>query len=111
MKWVSTLFWMAIFLLAILFSVQNRVPVTLRFGLYPLEREPWFEIPEVPLFLVILCGIFLGFLIGGFGDLYKRFQLKRTLRQNQKVIERLEREVDSLRSPAEEKPPLGKKEP
>jgi hypothetical protein len=35
-------------------------------------------------------------LIGSIGDLYRHFQLKKTLRQNQKMIERLEREIQSL---------------
>jgi uncharacterized integral membrane protein len=102
---------MVIFLVAIFFSIQNRDPVTLRFGLYPFQSEPWFEVPEVPLFLVILCGIFLGLLIGGIGDLYKRFQLKRAIRQNQKVIERLEKEVDSLRNSPLDRPSSAKDEP
>jgi len=109
-KWVSTLFWMAIFILAIFFFIQNKDMVTLRFGLYPLQSEPWFEV-EAPLFAAILGGIFLGLLIGGFGDLFKRLQLKRVLRQNQKVIEMLEKEVDSLRSPTVDKPPSTRAEP
>ena len=111
MKWVSTLFWMVIFLLAIFFSIQNRGPVTLRFGLYPFRSEPWFEVPDVPLFLVILCAIFLGLLAGGVGDFYKRFQLKRAIRQNQKVIQQLEKEVDSLRTPPVDRLPSAKDEP
>ena len=79
----------------ILFSFQNRDEVVLRFGLYPLQNYLW-EIPKIPLFLVILCSIFLGVLIGGLGDLYRHFQLKKTLRQNQRMIERLEKEIQSL---------------
>lgn len=79
----------------ILFSMQNRDEVILRFGLYPLQNYLW-EIPKIPLFLVILCSIFLGVLIGGLGDLYRHFQLKKTLRQNQRMIERLEKEIQSL---------------
>jgi hypothetical protein len=76
-KWVKTLFWMAIFFFAILFSMQNQEWVTLRLGLYPIENYHW-EVPKVPLFLVVLCSIFFGILIGGIGDLYKRFLLKET---------------------------------
>jgi hypothetical protein len=47
--------------------------------------------------LVILCAIFLGVLIGGVGDMVQRFQLKRSLRKNQKKMEMLEREIQSLR--------------
>ena len=71
-----------------------------------------FEIPKVslPLFLVILCSIFLGVLIGGVGDLYRRFRLKKTLRQNMKTIERLEGEIQSLRGPGLDQPSFLKKE-
>lgn len=98
MRWLRTILWMILFCVAVLFSIQNRGEVTLRFGLYPLRDLVWMELPQVPLFLVILFSIFLGLLIGGLADSYRRFQLKRTLRQNQKTIERLEKEVNSLRS-------------
>jgi uncharacterized integral membrane protein len=89
------------------FSIQNRDEITLR---YSIQNYQWFEISKVPLFLVILCSIFLGVLMGGIGDLYQRFQLKKTLRQNQKTIERLEREIDSLRVPGFDQTPFLEKE-
>jgi uncharacterized integral membrane protein len=102
---------MLAFFVAILFSIQNRNEVALRF-VFPIENYQWFEIPKVslPLFLVILCSIFLGVLIGGVGDLYRRFQLKKILRQNQKTIGRLEREIQSLRGPGLDQPSFLKKE-
>ncbi|PIX26392.1 MAG: hypothetical protein COZ69_00795 [Deltaproteobacteria bacterium CG_4_8_14_3_um_filter_45_9] len=111
MRWVKTLLWMLAFFVAILFSIQNRSEVTLRF-VFPTENYQWFEIPKIPLplFLVILCSIFLGVLIGGVGDIYRRFQLKKTLRQNQKTIKRLEREIQSLRGPGLDQPSFLKKE-
>jgi uncharacterized integral membrane protein len=99
MRWVKTLFWMVVFIFAVLFSIQNREEVNLRFGLYPLQNFEWLEVPKAPLFLVILCSVFFGVAIGGLGDFYRRFQLKKALRQNQKTIEKLEKEVQSLRGP------------
>ena len=115
MRLVKTLLLMLVFLIFLLFCIQNRDPVTLRFVLFPkeiIENYQWFEIPKVPLplFLVILCFFSLGVLIGGIGDLYRRVQLKRTLRQNQKTIERLEREIQSLRGPGLDQPSFLKKE-
>jgi uncharacterized integral membrane protein len=103
--WVKTLFWIVAILLAIPFFIQNRSEVTLRF-VFPWENIRWFGIPEVslPLFLVVLCSIFLGVLIGGVGDIYRRFQLKKTLRQNQKTIERLEKEIQYLQGPGLDQP-------
>ncbi len=94
MKWIRTLLWMAAFFFAIHFSVQNRDEVTLR---YSVQSIQWFQISRVPLFLVILCSIFLGVLMGGVADFYRYFKLKRTLRENQRTVERLEQEVRSLR--------------
>jgi hypothetical protein len=106
MKYLKILFWMAAFFFAIHFSFQNRDEVILRYSFqdYPFlsgwlsTKTPCCETPKVPLFLVILCSIFFGVLVGGLGDLYRRFQLKRALRQSQKTVERLEKEVQTLRS-------------
>ena len=95
MKWAKTIFWMVVFFCVILFCMQNKDEVILRFGLYPLQNYQW-ELPKIPLFVVTLSSIFLGVLIGGLGDLYRHFQLKKTLRQNQRMIERLEKEIQSL---------------
>jgi uncharacterized integral membrane protein len=101
MKWIKTLIVMVIFILVILFSLQNSNEVTLRFGLYPFQDRFW-EVSPLPLFLIILFSVFLGVLIGGIGDLYQRFQLKKALRQNEKMIEKLSKEVETLRSPGGE---------
>lgn len=100
---------MIIFILVILFSLQNREEVVLRFGLYPLQDKGW-EVPKLPLFLIILCSVFLGVLVGGMGDLYQRFQLKKSLRQNKKMIERLSREVERLRGADIDQPPSFQKD-
>jgi uncharacterized integral membrane protein len=94
-KSVKTLFWMLVFVLVILFSIQNKDEVILRFGLYPIRDYRW-EVPRIPLFLVILFSISLGVLIGSLGDLYRHFQLKKAIRQHQKIIDRLEREIQSF---------------
>jgi len=92
---------MLVLFIVIVFCFQNQDRVTLRFVLLPIENYKWFEIPKfpLPLFSVVLCSIFLGIFIGLMGDIYRRFQLKRTLRQKQKTLDRLEREIQSLRGP------------
>mgnify|MGYP005831759327 FL=1 len=96
MKWLSTLYWMSLFLLVVLFSIQNRDSVALRFGI-PFMAEPWLETPKVPVFLVFISGLLLGLLVSGFSDVYRRYQLKRTLRQNRNLVEELRKEIDALR--------------
>lgn len=100
MRWVKALLLLLAIFVVIIFSVQNQSEVVLRF-VFPWESLELFVVPSVPvpLFLVILCSIFLGVLIGGFGDTYQRFQIKKTLRKNQKKVEMLEREIQSLRGP------------
>ena len=111
MRWFKTLLWMLAFFVAVLFAIQNRSDVTLRF-VFPVENYQWLEIPKapLPLFLVIFCSIFLGVLIGVVNDMVRRYQLKKTLRQNQKTIERLEREIQSIRIPGLDQPSFLKKE-
>jgi len=101
MKWIRTLLWMAAFFFAIHFSVQNRDEVTLR---YSVQSIQWFQISRVPLFLVILCSIFLGVLMGGVADLYRYIKLRRTLRENQRTVKRLEQEIRSLRPSGDDRP-------
>ncbi len=100
---------MIIFLFVILFSVQNKEEVSLRFGLFPLRNET-IELPKLPLFLIILCSVFLGILIGGLSDFYRRYQLKKTVRQNIKTIERLTQEVESLRRVGSDQPSFLRKD-
>jgi len=97
--WVKNIFLMIFLIICIFFFLQNTDQVAIRFGLTPLIEYQFFEIPKVPLFLVILCSVVLGILMGGLGDLYRRFQLRRNLHQKQKTIDRLEKEIQSLRGP------------
>jgi uncharacterized integral membrane protein len=96
-SWVKIFFGTVVILVVIVFLMQNKDEVILRFSLYPLWNHQW-EVSQIPLFLVILCSILLGFIIGYMGDLYRHFQLKKTIRQNQKMIQRLEKEIQSLSS-------------
>jgi uncharacterized integral membrane protein len=99
MRGLKTFLWMITVALVVLFSIENRDVVSLRFVLFPIENYQWIEVPRVfvPLIPVILFSIFFGVLIGGIDDLCHRLQLQRALRQNQKTIERLQNEIQSLR--------------
>ena len=108
--WVKNILLLVILIVSIFFFLQNTEQVIIRFGLFPFSDYQFFEISKIPLFLVILCSILLGVLIGGLGNLYKHFQLKKTIRQNQKSIEKLEREIQSLRGSCLEQPSFLKKE-
>lgn len=94
MNWLKTLIWMIVFFFVIHFSLQNRDAVTLR---YSIQNYQWFEFSNIPVFIIILCSIFLGVLLGGLSELYGRYKLKKSLRQSRITIERLERELNSLK--------------
>ncbi len=106
MRWFKTFLWAVVFVLAILFCVQNQDGVTLRFSLY-LENYHW-EVSQVPVFLVVLCSVLLGILIAGIGGFYKHFLLKKGVRQQQEAIARLEKEIQSLRVSGSGQPPQSK---
>ena len=103
---------MLVLAVVILFCFQNQDPVTLRFLLIPVQNYHWFDLPIVPLplFLVVLGSVFLGIFIGLLSEIYRRFQLKKTLRQKQRTIERLEKELQSLRGPDLAESPFSKRE-
>jgi uncharacterized integral membrane protein len=77
-----------------LFILQNKDDVVLR---YSLHYYGW-EMPPVPLSLVILGSLILGVAIGGLLDVVKRMQLKKTVKQHQRTIEKLEKEAETLRA-------------
>ncbi|HYA93568.1 MAG TPA: lipopolysaccharide assembly protein LapA domain-containing protein [Thermodesulfobacteriota bacterium] len=112
MRWIKTLLTIPILAIVILFCNQNQELVTLRLLLIPVENYHWFEIPRVslPLFVVVLLSVLLGVLIGVLGDVYHWFRLKTTLRKNQKKVEMLEREIQSLRGPVQGQPSALNKE-
>jgi uncharacterized integral membrane protein len=94
-KSTKILLWMVTILFAFHFAIQNDEEVTLR---YALQHYQLFEISRIPLFMVILCSLLLGGLIAIFESICQRIQVKKTLRQNQKIIEKLEKEIEALRT-------------
>jgi len=107
---LKSLFLLVNLIVSIFFCLQNTDPGVIRLGLSPISDYQFFEIPKVPLFVVILGSVVLGILIGGFGNVYRHFQLERTIRRDQKSIERLQKEIQSLRGPGLDQPSFLKKE-
>jgi len=86
---------MVAFFFVIHFSIQNKEEVLLQ---YSLSHYQVFALPPVPLFIVMLGSVFFGVLLVSVGDVYRRLEIKKTLRHHQKTIERLEEEIHSLRT-------------
>ena len=77
--------------LLIPFAVSNRAPVSL--GFWPL---PFFV--DLPLYLLVLLLLIVGFVIGAAAAWIARRRLRRELRRSRRRVEGLERELAASRS-------------
>jgi putative membrane protein len=93
-RWIKFILLVLVVVALALFILSNNDRVVLRYSLFGLYG---WEMPPVPLSLVILGSMILGVAIGGLLDVVKRMQLKMTVRQQQRTIEKLEKEVETLR--------------
>jgi|GEM_PF-907275 uncharacterized integral membrane protein len=85
-----------IMILLVTFAVKNNTPTKLYYY-FNLES------PEVPLFLVILLGLFLGAVFVWIINLFERMKLKYIIKKKDKKIREIEKELVSLRNlPIEE---------
>jgi uncharacterized integral membrane protein len=89
-KVVKTVFFTLLFILGITFSMQNASWVVLRyyFGL---------ETPPVPVFLLVLFSVLLGIILASIGFLFDEGTLKKALREKERQIASLERELKLFR--------------
>jgi uncharacterized integral membrane protein len=77
------------------FAVKNMGSVELNY--YGLQLQ--LHTIELPLMMVILIPLVLGFLIAWFMDLFDRFKLKSTIRQQNRSISYMEEELKNLTPP------------
>ncbi len=89
-KVIKTVFITLLFILGITFSMENTEPLVLKyyFGI---------QTPPVPLFLLVLFSVLLGVLFAGLGFIFDEWSLRRTLREKEREITSLERELRSYR--------------
>ena len=89
-KVVKTLFFTLLFILGVTFAMQNSQGIVLRyyFGM---------ESPEVPVFLLVLFAILFGVLLTGASYIFDEWSLKRVVRQKEREIAALERELRECR--------------
>ena len=85
-KVIKVVFFSFLFIVGITFSVKNTQTLRLRyyFGLVT---------PPIDLFLLILFSDFFGVLLAGIGFIIDQRSLKRTVRQKEREIESLEKEI------------------
>jgi uncharacterized integral membrane protein len=79
-----------LFIAGITFAVENTQPFVLRyyFGL---------ESPPIPLFVLVLVSVLLGVFLAGVGFIFDQWSLRRTLRQKEREITLLQKELKPYR--------------
>jgi uncharacterized integral membrane protein len=78
----------------VVFAVSNRANVAL--GLWPLPAAV-----ELPVYLVVLGGLVFGFIFGEFAAWVAARHWRRELRESQRRIAALERELAAARPPSD----------
>ncbi|MFQ5902429.1 MAG: lipopolysaccharide assembly protein LapA domain-containing protein [Candidatus Binatia bacterium] len=89
-KVIKTIFLTLLFILGITFSMENTQPLVLQyyFG---------FQTPPIPLFLLVLFGVLFGVILAGVGFILDQRSLKRALREKEREVASLERELKPYR--------------
>lgn len=84
--------------LAIIFMVQNidplSHPLSIRLNLFFIQ----FETTPYATYMVILLAFFVGLLAASLLGLMERFRLRKAIRQQRREVERLNKELSSLRN-------------
>lgn len=96
---MKILFWIVVLpivILATAFAVNNRADVT-------LDLTPFPYTLMLPVYLAVLLSVLAGFLIGGFVSWLSHGKLRRLLRQRNRHIGHLERELLELRDERDER--------
>lgn len=86
----KTIFLTLLFILGITFAMENTGWVVLRyyFGL---------ETPPIPIFLLVLFSVLLGVFLVGVGFIIDEWSLRKALREKEREIASLERELQPYR--------------
>lgn len=86
----KTIFLTLLFILGITFAMENTGWVVLRyyFGL---------ETPPIPIFLLVLFSVLLGVCLAGVGFIVDEWSLRKALREKEREIASLEKELQPYR--------------
>jgi uncharacterized integral membrane protein len=95
LKVIKTIFFTLLFILGITFAMNNSEGIVLKyyFGL---------QTPEVPIFLLVLFSVLFGILLAGAGYIFDQWSLKRALREREREIVSLQKELNMHRDRATE---------
>jgi len=91
MKFFSWIVLAIVAVVLILFAVSNREAVSV--GLWPLPA-----LVELPLYLVLLATLLVGFIVGELAAWVRGWRWRREARRGRERIAALEREIDAQRA-------------
>jgi uncharacterized integral membrane protein len=89
-------FVLSILLLIVLASLAVKNMGSVEFNYYDLQLQ--LHSIELPLMVVLVITLVLGFLIAWFVDLFDRFKLKSIIRQQSRSISSIEEELENFKN-------------
>ena len=92
MSTLKYIFFISLIIFISLFAAKNMHTVEVRF----FDGSSADRTIKVSAMVLVSCAFGLGFLLAWFFELFAQFKLKADLREKQKNIERLEKELSSL---------------
>jgi len=88
----TIVFWL-LALIVIAIAVANRNPVRLSFDPFNVTA-PAIAINDVPLFFVVMGGVLVGLLLGGWSTYLAQAPARRAARMTEQKVKKLEREIE-----------------
>ena len=79
-KFFTALILIPLGLIFVVFAVANRHPVTVSFDPFG-SRDSAFDLPPVPLFVIIIAALILGVLVGGSATWFRQRRWRRAARR------------------------------
>ena len=92
MSTLKYIFFISLIIFISLFAAKNMHTVEVYF----FDGSSADHTIKVPTMVLVSCAFGLGFLLAWFFELFAQFKLKAQLREKQKVIEKLEKELSRL---------------
>jgi uncharacterized integral membrane protein len=98
-KFFTALILIPLGLIFVVFAVANRHPVTVSFDPFG-SRDSAFDLPPVPLFVIIITALILGVLAGGSATWFRQRRWRRAARQHEADAREARAQLADLRAGA-----------
>jgi uncharacterized integral membrane protein len=98
-KFFTALILIPLGLIFVVFAVANRHPVTVSFDPFG-SRDSAFDLPPVPLFVIIITALILGVLAGGSATWFRQRRWRRAARRHEADAREARAQLADLRAGA-----------